>query len=164
MCVWSIFWPPFHHDISNLSKDLDFLGQVWCNKTICNMKRWERKILLSSLFSFYVSRWRITLGFHVRLCVWSIFWSPSHHDISNLSTHPDSLGQDWSNKNICKVMGWEMKKKLSSRTLFFIYMSRWRIYFSISRPFVCLINVLTLFPSRYFKSKHRFGLLGSNLR
>ena len=117
-CVWSIFWPPFYVDISNLSTDLDFLGQVWGNITICNMKRWEIKILLSSFFSFYMSRWRITSVFHVCLCVWSIFWPPSHQDIANLSTNLEFLGQDWGNKTICKVMGWEMKKNIIGDTFF----------------------------------------------
>ena len=27
LCVWSTFWPPSHQAISNLSTDLDFLGQ-----------------------------------------------------------------------------------------------------------------------------------------
>ena len=90
LCVWSIFWPSSHQDISNLSTDLNFLGQVWGNKTICNMKRWVIKIFLSLHFSCHGEE--CNSGFHVCLCVWSMFWPSSHQDISNLSTNLDFLG------------------------------------------------------------------------
>ena len=107
LCVWSTFWCSSHQDISNLSTDLNFLGQVWDNKTICNMKRWEIKIFLSFLVSLYMSRWRIYLSVH--LCVWSIFWPPSHQDISNLSTDLDFLCQVWVNKIICNIKRQEIR-------------------------------------------------------
>ena len=95
------------------------------------------------------------LTFHVRLCVWSIFWPPFHQAISNLSTNLDPLNQVGGNKTVCRVMGPEIKFFLS-RTLFSIVLP----LPSTSCPFVCLINLLTPFLSSYFKSKHSFRLLG----
>ena len=42
------------------------------------------------------------LAVHVRLSVWSIFWSPFHQAITNLSTDLDSLGQGAPNKAFLK--------------------------------------------------------------
>ena len=52
LCVWSTFWPPSHEAISNLSTDLDFLGQGRGLKTICKEMGPEMKknILLETPF------------------------------------------------------------------------------------------------------------------
>ena len=68
------------------------------------------------------------------------------------------------NKSICKVTRWEMKKKLSSGTLFCISYVKVKNILKQFMSVVCLINFLTLFPSRYFKSKHRFEIVGLSLR
>ena len=60
------------------------------------------------------------LAFHVCLCVWSNFLTPSHQAITNLSTDLDSLGPGGGNKTICKVMGPEMKKKILLETPYLI--------------------------------------------
>ena len=44
LCVWSTFWPPSHQVISNLSTDLELLGQGKPNKTICKVMGPEIKI------------------------------------------------------------------------------------------------------------------------
>ena len=43
LCVWSTFWPPSPEAISNLSTDLDSLGQGRPNKTICKVMGPEMK-------------------------------------------------------------------------------------------------------------------------
>ena len=43
LCVWSTFWPLSHQAISNLSTDLDSLGQGGSNKTICKVMGPEMK-------------------------------------------------------------------------------------------------------------------------
>ena len=96
LCVWSTFWPPSHQLISNLSTDLDSLGQGGSNKAICKVMGPEMKkkknIIGDTLFNSTTY-----LAFHVGLCVWSTFRPPSHQAISNLSTNLDSFGQDAPN-------------------------------------------------------------------
>ena len=41
LCVWSTFWPPSHQAISNLSTDLDSLGQEAPNEAFS--KRQDQK-------------------------------------------------------------------------------------------------------------------------
>ena len=141
---------------------MDFLGPGGGYKTVCRVMGPEMKkkyILLETPFLILLPTY---LAFHVRLCVWSTFWPSSNQAITNLSTDLDFLSQVRGNKTICNMKRWEIKILLSS--LFSFCMSRWRMYFRISSLFVCLINLFTPFPSRYFKSKHRFRLLGSRLR
>jgi hypothetical protein len=52
LCVWSTFWPLSYQAISNLSTDLDSLGQGKGFKTICNVMgpEMKKKILLETPF------------------------------------------------------------------------------------------------------------------
>ena len=52
LCVWSTFWPPSYKAFSNLSTDLDSLGQDRGFKTICKVMGTEmkKKILLETPF------------------------------------------------------------------------------------------------------------------
>ena len=86
-------------------------------------------------------------------------YSSSFGQIWTLKVPMDSLGPGGGNKTICKVMGPEMKKKYYWGHLFWFYYLP-----SLSSTFVCLINFFTPFPSSYFISKHRFGLLGPRRR
>ena len=74
-------------------------------------------------------------------CPYTIY-SPISQAISNLSIDLDFLGQARGNKNVCKVMG--PKINIFHQGPFF------QQYYlpSNSRPFVCLINVLTHFCQR----------------
>ena len=78
LCVWSTFRPPSHQAISNLSTDLDFLGQGGANKTICKVMapKLKKNTIGDTFFDFTTY-----LAFHVGLCVWSIFRPPSHQAI-----------------------------------------------------------------------------------
>ena len=109
LCVWSIFWTPSHLVTSNLSTDLDSLGQSKGFKTICKVMESEMKKNIIGGTFFNSTTY---LAFHVCLCVWSTFWPPFHQAISNLSTDLDSLGQGKDFKAICKVIISEMKKKI----------------------------------------------------
>ena len=93
--------------ISNLKVPMEFLSQGGPNKTICKVIRPEIKKKYIIEAPFFNST--TYLAFHVRMCVWSIFWPPSHKVISNLSTDLELLGQGKPNKTICKVMGPEIK-------------------------------------------------------
>ena len=153
LCVWSTFSPPSHQAISNLSTDLDSLVPGRGNKTICKVMGREIKKNIyywRHLFSlFYLPS--ISSPF---VCLIN-FFPPSHQAISNLSTDLDSLVPGGGNKTICNVMGQEIKKKYYLRHHFsFFYLP------STSSPFVCLINFFNPFPPSYFKSKHRFRILG----
>ena len=99
LCVWSTFWPPFYQAISNLSTDLEFLGQGKPNKTICKVMGPEMKKNSGDTFFDFTTY----LAFHVHWCVWSVFWPPFHQDIFNLSTDLDFLGQVWGSKTICNM-------------------------------------------------------------
>jgi len=52
LCVWSTFSPPSHQAFSNVSTDLDSLGQNWGFKTIWKVMgpEMKKKILLESPF------------------------------------------------------------------------------------------------------------------
>ena len=71
LCVWSTLCPPSHQAISNLSTDLESLGQGKGFKTICKVMEPEMK-----------------KKYHWR----HFFWPHSHQDISYLSTDLDFLG------------------------------------------------------------------------
>ena len=131
---------------------MEFLGQGGPNKTIFKVMGPDMK---KKFFGDTFFNSTTYLAFHVGLCVWSTFSPPSHQAISNLSTDLDSLVPGGGNKTICNVMGQEIKKKYYLRHHFsFFYLP------STSSPFVCLINFFNPFPPSYFKSKHRFRILG----
>jgi hypothetical protein len=139
--------------IWTLKVPMDFLGPGGGNKTICKVIGPEmKKKNIGDTFSDFTTY----LAFHLHLCVWSNFSPPFHQAISNRSTDLEFLGQGQPNKTICKMMGPKRKKKYYWRHLIWPYYQP-----SISSPFVCLIKFFTFFSSSYFKSKYRFGILGS---
>ena len=62
-------------------------------------QKWKKKIFGDTFFNFTTY-----LGFHVRLCVWSTIWPPSHQAISNLSKDFDFMGQARPNWIACNVI------------------------------------------------------------
>ena len=134
---------------------MEFLGQWGRNKFIFKVMAPEmkKKYIIGDTFLNSTTY----LAFHVSLWVWWTFLPPSYPAISYLSTDLDSLGQGKGFKTMYLQSDWTRKerKKNCWRDLFWFYYLP-----SISCRFVCLINFFIPFLSSYFKSKHRFGLLG----
>ena len=155
MCPYAIYSLSFG-PIWTLKVPMDFLGPGGGYKTVCRVMGPELKIFFIFKIPFFNSTTYLPFK---SVCVFDQLFQPLSIKLFQIEAQ---IWNSWVKANLIKLFAkwWDQKgKKYYWRHLFWFYYLP-----SISSPFVCLINFFTPFPSSYFKSKHRFGLLGPRQR